>query len=179
MLHGLRSVSKYVGEQLFFKSWILYYLCLPFVGAILATGVYLVLRAGLITGGGSQDPFGFAAVGFLMGLFSAQAAGKLKQVFETMFTPQEQGSDALPGSPPTIESAPSSASVGASITIAGANFVPGDTIVMFSDLAGTNVTVAQDGTNLTVTVPTGATDGPVTVTTSAGTVTSASTIAIA
>jgi hypothetical protein len=81
-LHSLRSASRYIGERYLFRSWLPFYVLLPFVGAILSTIVYLVLRAGLITGGSaSQDPFGFAAVAALVGLFSSQAAEKLKEVF--------------------------------------------------------------------------------------------------
>ena len=181
MLHGLRSFARYVGERYFFRSWILYYLALPIVGALLGTIVYLVLRAGLISGSGaSQDPFGFAAVAALVGLFSGQAAEKLKQVFETLFTAPRQGADSVPPPAPTISQIdPASAAAGTTVTITGSNFVAGQTDVRFGDFAGTNVTVAQDGASLTVLIPQGLGQGPVnvTITTLAGTATAKMTIA--
>ena len=72
MLHGLRSLSVYVGERYLFRSWIAYYALLPLVGGILATIVYLVLRAGLLPGATSSsqpDPYGITAIGALVGLF--------------------------------------------------------------------------------------------------------------
>jgi len=50
MLHGLRSLSRYIGERYLFRSWIPYYILLPLVGAILATIVYVVLRPGSCPG---------------------------------------------------------------------------------------------------------------------------------
>src|SRR5262249_20265191 len=34
LLHSLRSLSTYVGERYLFRSWLLYYLALPLVGAV-------------------------------------------------------------------------------------------------------------------------------------------------
>ena len=91
MLHGLRSLAAYIGERYLFRSWIPYYALLPFVGGMLATIVYLVLRAGLLPGAtaaSQPDPYGIAAIAALVGLFSAQAAEKLKAVFETLLPRQ-------------------------------------------------------------------------------------------
>ena len=98
MAYVLRSFFKYVGERLLRNSWLLSYFLIPLVGAIMATIVYIVIRGGLISGGGidQTNPFGFAAVAVLVGLFSAQAAEKLKQVFETLFAAPPAGKDALP-----------------------------------------------------------------------------------
>jgi hypothetical protein len=176
-LHALRSIARYVGEQALLRSWVLLYVSLPLVGGILGTVVYLVLRAGLVTGGGaSQDPFGFAAVSALVGLFSAQAMEKLKRVFETLFTTAEQGADSLATPAPTVDAIdPLAAATGATITIKGSNFVAGATDVAFAGgQPGSGVVVAGDGASLQVVVPGGATTGPVTVTTPGGSATSAS-----
>jgi hypothetical protein len=79
MAYVLRSFFRYVGERLLRNSWLLSYFLIPLVGSIMATIVYLVIRGGLISGGGidQTNPFGFAAVAVLVGLFSAQAAEKL------------------------------------------------------------------------------------------------------
>lgn len=96
MAHVLRSFLRYVGERRLLYSWLLSYYVTPMVGVILATVAYVVLRAGLVgTGIDQTNPFGFAAVGLLVGLFSAQAALKLKQVFEAIFAPTTPGKDAV------------------------------------------------------------------------------------
>ncbi len=98
LLHSLRSLSTYVGERYLFRSWLLYYALLPLVGAILATIVYIVLRAGLLPGEtatSQPNPYGIAAVAALVGLFSGQAAEKLQAIFETIFTSPGQGSESV------------------------------------------------------------------------------------
>ncbi len=97
MGHVLRSFFRYVGERNLLWSWILSYFLIPLVGAIFGTLVFILLRAGLITGGGlaQSDPFGFAAVAGLVGLFSSQAAEKLKQIFETIFATPEAGGESV------------------------------------------------------------------------------------
>lgn len=167
IVHGLRSLSKYVGEQILFRSWLLMYFFLPVVGAALATVVYLVLRAGLITGGAATaDPFGFAAISALVGLFSAQAAEKLKDVFETLFKKLEAGGDSVEGlEPPTItDFNPKTGTAGDEVTITGTNFDPASTTVMFGAVEAPAPTV--DETTIRVTVPTGLSPGPVKITVS-------------
>jgi hypothetical protein len=96
MIYVIRSFFQYVGERKLLYSWLLSYFLTPLAGAGLATAVYIVLRAGLISGGGATpDAFGFAAVGILVGLFVQQAAEKLKDVFETLFAEGPKGSDSL------------------------------------------------------------------------------------
>jgi hypothetical protein len=94
-IHSLRSVMWYVGNRNLLWSWVLMYCFLPFVGALLATIFYVVLRGGLLTvqtSSATLNVYGFAAVGALVGLFSEQAAAKLKDVFSTLFATAEQGS---------------------------------------------------------------------------------------
>jgi hypothetical protein len=118
MLHGLRSMARYVGERQFIRSWTASYLFLPFIGAVIATIVYLVLRAGLLPGatsGVQPDPYGISAIAALVGWFSAQAAEKMKDVFETMFRKPEAASDSIAVSPsaanpPTAANPPAGAS---------------------------------------------------------------------
>lgn len=97
MGHVLRSFFRYVGERNLVWSWMLSYFLIPLVGAIIGTLVFILLRAGLITGGGvaQSDPFGFAAVAALVGLFSSQASEKLKQIFETIFATPEAGGESV------------------------------------------------------------------------------------
>jgi hypothetical protein len=166
MLHGLRSLSRYVGEQYLFRSWISYYILLPLVGAILATIVYLVLRAGLLPGASSSsqpDPYGISAIAALVGLFSAQAAEKLKAVFETLFTKVEPGSQSVAdiAMPSITGFTPGHGAPGTSVVISGSN------LTSVTGVAFTGAQVPQfkiDSENsLTVSVPNGATTGPITL----------------
>ncbi len=169
LLHGLRSLSLYIGERYLFRSWIAYYVLLPLVGAILATMVYLVLRAGLLPGGtGSSqpDPYGITAIAALVGLFSAQAAEKLKAVFETLFTKVGPASQSVTDSvksiaKPTITGFdPLQGPVGTSVVITG------DHLTAVTGVSFTDADAAQfnkDSTSLTVPVPDGARTGPITL----------------
>ena len=163
MLHGLRSLSTYIGERYLFRSWIAYYSLLPLVGGLLATIVYLVLRAGLLPGSTASsqpDPYGIAAIAVLVGLFSAQAAEKLKAVFETLFTKAETGSQSVMdiGLPTITGFDPPQGSAGTSVVISGDNLMS----VMGVAFTGAEAQFKRDSENrLTVTVPNGATTGPI------------------
>jgi hypothetical protein len=166
MLHGLRSLSTYIGEQYLFRSWIAYYVLLPIVGGLLATVVYLVLRAGLLPGEASSsqpDPYGVAAIGALVGMFSAQAAEKLKAVFETLFTQAQTGSQALIGGKlPTISGFdPAQGPPGTWVVISGSN-LKSVTAVAFTG-AGASQFNAESENSIRAKVPDGAKTGPVTL----------------
>jgi len=166
LLHSLRSLSTYIGERYLFRSWIPYYLLLPLVGALLATIVYLVLRAGLLTGttnASQPDPYGIAAIGALVGLFSAQAAEKLKAVFETLFTKAESGSQSVTDIPSLAITGfqPAEGSPGTEVTISGNGF-SFVTQVVFPP-GKTPPFRIDSGTHLAVVVPDGAVTGPVTL----------------
>ena len=165
MAHGLRSVGRYIGERFLFRSWIPYYLLLPLVGALLATIVYVVLRAGLLPGASSSsqpDPYGITAIGALVGLFAAETAEKLKAVFETLFTKVQPWSQSVTdiARPAITGFDPSQGPVGTSVAVTGDNLTS-VTGVSFADI------YAQfkiDSANrVTVTVPDGAKTGPITL----------------
>jgi hypothetical protein len=99
IIHTLRSLYWYVGNRSFRRSWLLLYPCVPVVGSALAVIFYIVVRGGLLsTQVASTDlnPYGFAAIAALVGLFSSEAISKLKQVFSTIFSPAEEGKDHVP-----------------------------------------------------------------------------------
>jgi len=99
ILHSLRSIAWYVGERQLRWSWILFYVSLPFVGAILSLLFYLLIRGGLITPEGSSkdiNPYGMAAIAGLVGLFTSQAAQMLLRVFSNLFAKAPPGSDSAP-----------------------------------------------------------------------------------
>ena len=164
MLHGLRSASAYIGERYLFRSWIPYYILLPVVGGLLATIVYLVLRAGLLPGATNSsqpDPYGIAAISALVGLFSAQAAEKLKAVFETLFTKAQTGSQSIMDTvlPTITKFEPQEGPAGTSVVISGDNF-RSVTGVTFTGAATLPVTTNSEN-SLTVSVPGDAITGPI------------------
>jgi hypothetical protein len=108
LIHTARSLYAYVGNRTLLRSWLLFYLSLPFIGAGLAVLFYLILRGGLVTGTAAQvNFFGFAAISALVGLFTPEAALKLKQIFTTLLAPTPPGRDSLPpGTDPTADLSP-------------------------------------------------------------------------
>lgn len=98
VLHSVRSIAWYVGQRNLERTWTLYYLTLPVVGAMLVLLVYLLIRGGLISSGSaaSVNPYGIAAIAALVGLFSQQAAQMLMQVFTTIFAKAPKGKDTSP-----------------------------------------------------------------------------------
>ena len=89
LVHTLRSFSTYVGTRYLYWSWIPFNLLLPVVGALGGTVFYLVFRGGLFstsTSATDANPFGFAAIAALVGLFSEQAIEKLRHIAKEMFT---------------------------------------------------------------------------------------------
>jgi hypothetical protein len=160
MGHVLRSFFRYVGERGLLWSWMLSYFLTPFVGAILGTLVFILLRAGLITGGGATqtDPFGFAAVAALVGLFSAQASEKLKQVFETILLAPPAGGESVTAptaiAPVIVAVRPPQGSVGDSVEIEGEG-LEDVTKVLFGSVSS-DAKFNGDAGVLETTVPNGA-----------------------
>jgi len=108
LIHSARSLYAYVGNRILVRSWLLFYLSLPFIGAGLAVLFYLILRGGLVTGTAAQvNFFGFAAISALVGLFTPEAALKLQQIFTTLLAPTPTERDHLPpGTDPVGEVSP-------------------------------------------------------------------------
>jgi hypothetical protein len=170
MVHALRSLYWYVGNRRLVRSWLLMYPLLPFVGALLALIVYLLIRGGFVTGlGATSDvsPYGSAAIAALVGLFSEQASAKLRQVFSTLLAPAEQGTDHVAPNLPDIKRfAPASGRVGTVVRITGTGFADTSS-VEFRGTAADPATATD--TEITVTVPAGAQTGPIRVVTPRGT----------
>ncbi len=96
LVHALRSLYWYVGNRDLVRSWLAKYILLPFVGSTLAIVFYFVVRGGLFSPSATiqeTSPFGFAALAGLVGMFSDQAAEKLKDVAATLLTPTPKGKD--------------------------------------------------------------------------------------
>jgi hypothetical protein len=97
--HSMRSLFWYFGNANLRRRWMLMYTGLPFVGGLLALFFYLLLRGGLLAsqnGAADLNPYGFTAVGAVVGLFSEQAAEMLLKVFSTMFSATPSGADRTP-----------------------------------------------------------------------------------
>jgi IPT/TIG domain len=171
LVYAIRSLAWYAGNRNLKYSWLLTYPLQPVVGAALATITYVVARGGLIvvTTQASSDtvnPFGFAAIGGLVGLFSSQAAEWLKRIFEQVFTAAPKGKDAA------VEITavdPDRGPEGTPVTIKGTGLAGAQTVT-FGGVEAAGVIQASD-TELQVIVPKDAKTGPITVTTPAGTAT--------
>jgi len=114
-IHLVSSLVKYVGNRQLKRSWLLYYLAMPFTGAGLAPIVYMLLRVGLINPSGRSSEgtaiaslnliaiYAFAA---LTGMFSKAATEKLGELFNTMFRTETRTKDALGSKKPPDGAAP-------------------------------------------------------------------------
>jgi len=94
-LHSTRSIAWYVGQQHLKWRWVPFYLVTIVLGAGLATVLYLLVRGGLFQGAGVSDanPYGFVALGTLVGLFTEQALVMLRKVATEVFAQAETGND--------------------------------------------------------------------------------------
>ena len=167
---GLRSFSWYVGNRTLRWSWVLFYAILPAVGAIMATVFYFVLRASLVSApSGTSDvsPFGVVAIASLVGLFTDQAAEKLKSVFETILAKPPEGKDHTPANAPSISAiVPTTGPPGTVVTVSGTGLAS-TTAVQIGQTSATYE--ARSDTDLRVTIPPDAAADSITVTTPTGT----------
>jgi IPT/TIG domain len=162
-IHSTRSLYWYVGNRVLRRSWLGMYLSLPIIGSALAVVFCLILRGGLLTGeatGAQVNFFGFAAISALVGLFSPEAAEKLKQVFSTVLAPAESGRDRswVAAYPVIYGIQPAVGIIGAPITINGENLADA-TAVLFHGARIAPATVSSSA--VTARVPEGASTGPI------------------
>ena len=96
-IHAMRSLFWYVGQRELKWSWLPTYYSLPFVGAAMAMLFGLLIFAGLFDNktGRGESLFMIAVAG-LVGMFSHQAALKLTDIANAIFTKPEKGKDAAP-----------------------------------------------------------------------------------
>jgi hypothetical protein len=157
LVHALRSFFWYVGQRDLKWSWVAMYFLLPFTSGSLAFVFYLIIRAGLYQPQGGTS-FLLVGVSALVGMFSGQAAEKLKDVATGIFTKAATGANASPPRPPVpsitdISPKIGPAAGGTSVAITGAGFGTG-TSVRFGQSAATAVTVVN-GTSVVATTPPG------------------------
>jgi len=98
LMHSTRSLAWYVGHRQLLWRWIPYYLVTIATGAGLASIVYLVLRGGMLGDRATTadtNPYGFAALAALVGLFTEQALAMLKGVANEVFSVAPKGANAV------------------------------------------------------------------------------------
>jgi len=98
-VRSLRSFAWYVGNKELKRSWLTQYILTPFVGAILATISYFIIRGCFCPANSTVQQinvYGFAGLASLVGIASEPIALKLKQVANTLFTKPIQGKDSNP-----------------------------------------------------------------------------------
>ncbi|MFJ1753377.1 hypothetical protein [Kitasatospora sp. NPDC088134] len=95
-VHAATSFATYAGNRQLLPSWLPWYLLRTAIGAALALLIYFLLRGGLFangTDGTATNPYGFAGIAGLCGLFSKQATDKLREVFDTILTTRDGAGD--------------------------------------------------------------------------------------
>jgi hypothetical protein len=131
-VHTATSFADYVGNRKLTRSWLWWLLLRAPIGIVLALIFYLVLRGGLLTAiddGKTLNPYGFAAIAAMVGMFSKQATDKLRELFDTLFkTDSDAGrGDKLTSPQPNLASfePPTVVTRGSDqvVTAIGANFV--------------------------------------------------------
>ena len=95
LLHLLTSLGRFVGGRRLERSWALFYLLRPPVGAALGLLVYLILRMsalgqGTTIGIPAVNVYGVLAFSGLAGMFSRQAVEKLAEAFDVIFQKTKQ-----------------------------------------------------------------------------------------
>ena len=92
-IYALKSLADYRGQDELGQSWSLYYFIQPIEGAGVAFLFYVAIRGGFLAGTGSDvksvNQFGMCAIAGLAGAFSDMAFLKLREVFQTLFKPQD------------------------------------------------------------------------------------------
>jgi hypothetical protein len=158
-MQALGSFFSFVGARQFDPSWLGWYFCRAPIGAGLGIGIYLVLRAGLMTnsgGGSSLNVFGFTALSFLAGMFNKYAIAKLTMVAEAVFaTPPPQPAP-LASTKPSIKklgaATKPTGSAAFPLDITGSGFAK-DSLVLFGGELLTPAPGAVTDNKITVTVP--------------------------
>lgn len=169
--HALRSLWMFVGNCSLKQSWALMYLFLPVNGAALAFIFFIVISAGsgfFTQPKSSNSCFWIIGIAALVGMFSQQAAEKLKKIAESLFTPVPPTTGQLPGggqpsgglSVTSIK--PPHGSVGTPVEITGTGFTD-KTTVTFGSAAGDNIKFVSSS-SISVNAPAGNQPGPVDVT---------------
>lgn len=96
-VHTAKSFGDFVGNEKLMSSWIWWYILKPFIGMILATIFYLVIRGGFLSVGndaGNLNLYSITAMACMAGMFAKQATDKLSEIFDALFKTSHAGGDA-------------------------------------------------------------------------------------
>lgn len=93
LVYTLTSFARHMGTGDYDDAWAWWYILRIPIGMLLALIMYFALRGGFfapttsgtITAKDVVNPFGFAAIAALAGMFSKQAVDKLKELFDAIF----------------------------------------------------------------------------------------------
>jgi hypothetical protein len=88
-IYALKSLADYKGDDHLYVTWFIYYLIQPCEGAGSAFLLYLVIRGGFLTGISGENQFGICAIAGLAGAFSDTVFLKLREIFQTLFKPED------------------------------------------------------------------------------------------
>ena len=173
-IHAATSFVSYIGNGSFVSNWLWWYVLRLPIGAAIALLFYLLLRGGLLAT--SAEPsdvsvFGFVGIGALAGMFSKQAADKLREVFDNLWnvasgTGDEMRANKLDDSDPFIELVePGEFRVGATaglVTVSGLRF-PADSRVFVGDEERPTVVISSSELEFTLTAADTAAPGEIDV----------------
>jgi hypothetical protein len=100
-IHIASSYAKFVGNRTLVSSWLPWYVVRPLIGSALAVVFYIVMRAGFVSdvSGPGNALYSMAAAAGMVGLFTAIATEKLRDVFVALFAPRSADRDSLEGHP--------------------------------------------------------------------------------
>jgi hypothetical protein len=165
LIHSLTSFADYVGNRELTQSWVWYLILRVPIGIALALIFCVALRGGLIAPTLPDEytsthpltilnPYGFAAIGAMAGMFSRQATDKLREIFDTLFKtskPVDRANPLNPAAPSISSTDPATLTVGGptELTINGQNFNKGCAALVNGETRQVNW---QSDTRLTITL---------------------------
>jgi hypothetical protein len=91
-IYALKSLGDYRGDGKLYQTWFTYYAIQPVEGAGISYLFYLIVRGGFLSVGADPktvNTFSMCAIAGLAGAFSDTAFLKLREVFQTLFKPQD------------------------------------------------------------------------------------------
>jgi hypothetical protein len=159
-VHGITSLTRWRSSNKLEGSYATWYFIRPLLGASLAFMMYVVLRAGLITGGPQvTNEIGVAAISALVGLMNTQVTGKLRDVFDTIFgiekEDEEKGDIPSPGIVVKInidkKELPLKETTDITVTVNDSDGTPIKNFKAFLDIKDRQKIEADDGEKETVT----------------------------
>ena len=132
-IHIVSSFADFVGNRILIRSWIWWYILRPYVGVPLALIFYFGVRGGFLStsvSAGDVNRFGVATVAALVGMFSAKAAIKLGELFDSLFkTKEEERKDSLTKPKNPVPAITAITTDGSKLKIVGSGFTQ-DSVVL-------------------------------------------------